>query len=353
MLDKVGFTEPQEAYSLVLPKGWRHESEIIWNGPGKDCAGTYKRFSAKSADGKYSFEIFPSLNYTWTTNPQTQQFYPNNSSASPFCTQRKPMDAEQYLRNIFAQELGNPEIIKVEPNGDVAVQMRQSSEEGMRELRQYGAGNIQIHPTAINAVVRWPSGTEGLVLLGVTIMEIVVPNNYTGSYDKSIITTVATRMVYKYPKGESEAAKNQFSVVMGSIRTNPMWNAAVKKFWKDARQQSHIVHVGKIKMMDEQTRQMGDAAIRRGNERLKSMDMDVRSWEQQQSSQDRMHTSFIKTIREVENYRDETGTYEMTSSYNSAWSRGDGNSFVMSNNPNFDPAFVFKDQNWKAMKKVE
>ena len=83
------------------------------------------------------------------------------------------------------------------------------------------------------------------------------------------------------------------------------------------------------------------------------MDTEMRTWEAKQSSQDKMHTDFIKTIREVENFRDETGKYEMVSGYNHAWSRGDGTSFVLSDNPDFDPAFVFKDQQWKQMKKVD
>ncbi len=66
-----------------------------------------------------------------------------------------------------------------------------------------------------------------------------------------------------------------------------------------------------------------------------------------------MHTEFIKTIREVENFRDETGKYEMSAGYDHVWSRGDGDNFLMSNNPNLDPSSVFKDQNWKQMKKVQ
>ncbi len=41
MLDRTGFTEPQEAYSLLLPKGWKTEGEIVWNNPGSSCAGTF------------------------------------------------------------------------------------------------------------------------------------------------------------------------------------------------------------------------------------------------------------------------------------------------------------------------
>jgi hypothetical protein len=43
----------------------------------------------------------------------------------------------------------------------------------------------------------------------------------------------------------------------------------------------------------------------------------------------------------------------MTSGYNHAWSRGNGTSFVLSNDPNFDAATTFNDQQWKPMAKVD
>ena len=144
-------------------------------------------------------------------------------------------------------------------------------------------------------------------------------------------------------------------MIMSSFRSNPAWNDAVNNFWRQARQQSHTVHVGKIAMMDAETKRIGEQAVRNGQDRLKAMDNQMRSWESSQASQDRMHTNFIKTIREVENYQDaSTGNkFEMSSGYNHAWSRGDGTNFVMSNSPNFNPASVFQDQNWKEMRKVQ
>jgi hypothetical protein len=353
MLDKTAFTTPQEAYSLLLPKGWGHEDEIIWNGPGTSCAGTFKRLKARSADGNYELEMLPDMLYMWNTNTEMMQFYQNNGGSSSNCTAREPMNAEQYLRNVFAGELGNPEIRKVEPNQNVVDQMKQMNEKTMSELRQYGAGQMQFYQTAVNADVHWPGGSDGWIVLGVSVLETVVPNVYNGTYSKIFTTQITKRTVFKYPAAEKEQAKIKFGAIMSSFRSNPAWNDAVMKFWKDVREKKHVAHVGKIQMMDEQTRQMGEQAIRSGQERLKNMDSQMRSWEQRQSSQDRMHTEFIKTIRGVENYRDETGKYEMASGYDHAWSRGDGNSFVLSNNPNFDPAFVFKDQNWKEMKKVQ
>ncbi len=79
----------------------------------------------------------------------------------------------------------------------------------------------------------------------------------------------------------------------------------------------------------------------------------MRNWEASQQSQDRMHTNFVKAIREVETYKDVTGTVELSSGYNHAWSRGDGSSFIMTDNPNFNPSSVFQDQQWKEMQKTE
>jgi len=352
ILDKAGFSEPQEAYSLLLPKGWQYQADIFWNQPGTSCSGTYGKLKANSSDNKYLLEMYPDKLYSWSSDQQINQFNQQHNNSSN-CSNREPIDAENFLRNIFVnEELGSPEIIKVTPNEEVVRQMQQMNEKSMRELQQYGAGQMQFSQTAVNAELKWPDNTEGLAILGVTIIETAVPNVYDGTYSKIFTTLVTKRTLFKYPAAEREQAKNQFSVIMSSIRSNPAWNDAVNKFWKDVRERKHVEHVGRIRIMDEQTRRMGEDAINKGNERLKTMDNDMRSWEASQSSQDRMHTNFIKTIREVENYRDETGKYEISSSYTNAWSRGDGTSFVMSNNPNFDPAFVFQDQRWKEMKKV-
>lgn len=96
----------------------------------------------------------------------------------------------------------------------------------------------------------------------------------------------------------------------------------------------------------------GAANTARHNERMGAMDQQMRSWEQQQSSQDRQHTQFVKAIREVETYNDgANGRVELSSGYDHAWSRGDG-SYILSNSPNFDPSSVFQDQAWKPMEQV-
>jgi len=47
IMDKVGFASPAEAFSLLLPRGWTNESDIVWNNPGQSCNGTFRWLKAK------------------------------------------------------------------------------------------------------------------------------------------------------------------------------------------------------------------------------------------------------------------------------------------------------------------
>jgi hypothetical protein len=82
------------------------------------------------------------------------------------------------------------------------------------------------------------------------------------------------------------------------------------------------------------------------------MDTSMRAWETQQSSQDRMHTAFVQSIREVETWQGGDGRVELSSGYGQAWSRGDG-TYIVSNSPSFDPRSAFLDQNWEELKRAE
>ena len=350
--DKTGFSQPVEAFSLLIPEKWEFSGEILWTPPRTTCAGTNARFKAKSINGKYSFELYPTIAWNFNTDPQASQFNQNTSSA--YCGYGELLDAEHYLRQMFGpNELGNPQIVEVKPNEAVTQEMRSKAEKSRQELMSYGASQVNIYPSSVYAKLKWNNGEEGIVMCGVTILEGVIPNIYNGTSGKIYTSTAMERILFKYPVGEGKRAANMLSVIMSSIRTNIAWKNSVDNFWLAARQQSNQEHIGRIRANDELTRQMGEAAIRKGQQNLNNMDNNIRSWEASQQSQDRMHTNFVKAIREVENYQDETGKIELSSGYNHAWSRSDGSSFIMSDNPNFDPSSVFQDQQWKEMKQVQ
>jgi len=349
VLDKVGFSQPVEAFSLLIPKNWKFDGGIMWNAPGTPCAGNNLGVKATSPDGKFIFEMLP--NYIWSFAPGQGQ---PNQQQGDYCSYGEPMNAEVYFKNVFVRnELGNPEVVSVKENPGGLRAMEENNMKARQELMQYGASQVNYYPSALYAKVKWSNGSEGIILCGVNITEIIVPNIYNGTSTKVYTTAASERVVFMYPASESDKAANMLSVIMGSIRTNTAWKNTVDNFWLGVRQKSHVANIGTIKMLDEQTRQIGANAIKKGQENLNNMDANMRNWEATQQSQDRIHTNFVKAIREVETYRDETGRIELNSGYNHAWSRSDGGSFIMSNNPNFDPSSVFQDQRWKEMKKVQ
>lgn len=85
---------------------------------------------------------------------------------------------------------------------------------------------------------------------------------------------------------------------------------------------------------------------------MNDMDSRMRSWEAQQGSQDRMHTAFVQTIREVQTWQGGDGRVELSSGYDQAWSRGDG-SYIVSNLPSFDPRAALQDQAWQELKRAD
>lgn len=352
IMDRNAFTQPVEAYSILLPKSWTTEGEVFWIPSNQACSGTNMSFRAQSPDGKYSLELLPYFLWSWSNNQQLMQFN-QTQQTSKYCSYGQPLDADQYLKQVFMQELKNPTITEVKPNNAVVEEMNSFNEKGRQELMRYGASQVNFRNTANVAKVKWNDGTEGIVLCGVGNIETVVPNVYDGTYSVSYTSSASQRVVFKYPAGKADEAEKIFTVILGSFRTNTIWKDAVNDYWKSVREKRNRDHIGRIKLMDEQTAAMGKAAIERGNQRLANMDNQLKSWEARQSSQDRMHTNFIKTIREVENYRDETGKIELSSGYNHAWSRSDGTSYIMTNSPNFDPSSVFQDQRWQEMKKVD
>lgn len=96
---------------------------------------------------------------------------------------------------------------------------------------------------------------------------MILTNIYNGSYDRQVTCQAAKRIVFRYPTGQKEQASKELSIIMGSYRSNPSWVAALNTFWKNVREKRHLEHVGRIKMMDFQTRAMGNRAIQNGKER--------------------------------------------------------------------------------------
>src|SRR4030095_2605745 len=150
-------------------------------------------------------------------------------------------------------------------------------------------------------------------------------------------------VLLRFPAARKAEATKLFGMVQSSFRQSPIWKQAKEQFLTQLGNMEPAGRIETIRLMGEQARAYAQAQNAASDRRM-------RDWENQQASQDQQHRTFVKTIREVETWKEAGGTVELSSGYSQAWSHGDG-SYILSNAPTFDPSSAFQDQRWQQMKR--
>ena len=362
-MDEQGFERPAEAFSVLLPRGWKTTGGVAWKGLDT-CRGEMisAGYSATSPDGAIRFETLPVHAWGSTTNPMMRQNM-LMQARNGGCQVAPPMDAAQYLREAFLpMALDGATIVEVTPNAEA----KQVADQKAMKIRQQLGPQTEIQNSAVTARLRWNDGSEGIALCQVLNIVAVMQDPYTGTVQRISTSTATERSYIRFPAARKQEAEQVLATLKTSYRTNPQWQQAIDGYFARLGQQETRQHHERMAAIDRQTQAntaahnqrmaniqaQGAANTARHNERMGNMDANLRTWEAQQSSNDRAHASFVKTIREVETYRDGGGTVELDSGFSQAWSRGDG-TYILSNSPGFDPSSVFQDQNWQEMKRAE
>ena len=367
-MDEAGFERPAEAFSVLLPRGWRHEGGIVWKGLQECRSETVSaRWGVSSPDGAIRFQSLPIHGWGWTSDPMMLQ-HMQAMQQQGGCEVGGPIDATQYMREVFAaRELQGATIVEVRANEAATRELQDQASRNMATLRQYsGGGQVNVQSDAVVARLRWDDGTEGIALVSVFNVITDMPNQFTGQVQRVTNSNASERSYIRFPAERRAEAEALLANLKSSYRTNPQWKEAIEGYFVRMRQQQDAIHHQRMAAIAEQTaanarahasrmadiQRQGEANTARFNQRMADMDTSMRSWETQQSSQDRMHTAFVQTIREVETWQGGDGTVELSSGYGQAWSRGDG-SYILSNSPSFDPRTVLQDQQWQELKRAD
>lgn len=365
-MDNMGFQQPAEAFSVLIPKGWEHEGGVVWKSL-QECRSEMVGAKVKisSPDGAIVFHSLQPHSWGWASDPMMMQNL-QMQAAQGGCGIGHDRTAEQYLREtLLPNELGGATITEVKQNHEAEQLIAQQGEKYRANARQYG-GDAELHPSAITARLKWSDGSEGIALVTVQNLNTTMQNPYTGGMQQIGMSTANERSWVRFPPARKAEAEQFLANLKSSMRTNPAWKEAVDNYFVELGRQQDRIHHQRMAAIDANTRAMtaahnqrmadiqaqGAANTARHNDRMAAMDNSMRSWEQQQASQDRQHTRFVQTIREVETWQGSNGAVELSSGYDQAWSRGDG-TYIMSNKPGFDPAAVFQDQNWTEMKRKD
>ena len=337
VIDPTGFAQPMEAYSILVPKGWKSQGGITWQ-VGHPCMTEVirNRVTATSPDGRFALNIYPSQQWDWWDDQMMlQAMYQNaENPLTRRCAIAQPMEAGQFLQGPLAQEMG-AEVVKVEPAEELTQVMLQQAAANNQAMRDAGV-QIEYRPSAALGELRYPDGSGGVALTSITVQVSWMPNYLTGGQSASYSSTCLQKVALKCPAGQEAEARKLLSTIMSSFRVNPEWQAGVSQMVRNV-----------AAMEQRETRKR--AQIQQETNAYIS-ELRQRTWEESQASRDRTAETWGQLLRGVETWNDEQGgRVELNAGYNEAWSRPDG-TYILSNDPLFDPNVVLK-ENWSKLKK--
>jgi hypothetical protein len=336
--DQNGFSQPVEAYSILLPKGWRIEGQVNWV-INTACAAeaVQNRVTATSPDGAFRLEVFPQRNWQWYDDPMLLQ---NAQAAAQFgnpgCPLARPYDAGEYLEQVFVPgDLRGAQLVSHQPNEQMVNIMRQEAQRA-NTLYQSSGVNLESRPSAQIGRVKWPDSRIGIVLCAVEQTVATMPNLLNGGNYASYQCRATVKTMLSAPAGREQEAEQILGTIVASVRINPEWQTAVQRVFNNIAQ-VELRETAKRAAIWRQT-QSEISAIQR------------RTWEDSQASRDRISEGWSQALRGVETWKEPGGgTIELSGGYNEAWSKGDG-TYILSNDPLFNPSVVFQ-EDWTRLEK--
>jgi hypothetical protein len=343
ILDEQGFDQPVEAMSVLLPRGWRTESSVRWRGLG-ECRGDIVtwQMTATSPDGAIRFVVLPTRTFVASQDAMTQQAMVA-ASRQGGCAVSAPFEARQYLENLARTELGASAVSDVRDDEALRPLLEKMVAQANATAQQYG-NRMRQSGSAVYGTLTWPDGARGLANVGVSVMETAA-TDYYGAPAGSATTMVFHQVYIRYPPEREAEVLRIFGTIVSSHRMNPVWVQAKESYLTKVGNAEHAGRMERIRLMGEQAAAYAKA-------QSEASDARMRDWERRQASSDASQARFIQTIREVETWKDASGSpVELSAGYSHGWSRPDG-SIILTNNSLFDPAVALQ-QNWERMEKVK
>lgn len=336
--DKQGFSQPIEVSSFVLPANWKVNGAVQWNGMSK-CIPEIVQVSlqATSSDGEYELNIFPVTQFDWSDDPVYLDAMQRGFNMHS-CNIAQPLDAEGYIRNGMA-----PYLKAQVKTANIITALQQQMDAGAAQMtqqaRQAGNNAYSHKGSAAEGVLQCSDGKEALAYC--TVMQTIVTLPGTqGQMANTFQCYVGMRIALKYKSGNETMARKIMSTLFSSTRMNPQWLNAVQNMYIKIGQNAQDETWKQVQISHAAQEEIGNNIIR--------------SWEANNKTTAATGTTntdgFGQYLRGVETYKDESGnTVELTSGYNNAWSKSDG-SYLLTNNPAFDPNVTFNEE-WKRLNK--
>lgn len=324
IVDRQGFEKPMVAFTMMVPAGWRYEGAVDWK-IGAKCANAYQpRLRAQAPDGSAAIELLPGEG--WGAN--------NFGPQSDGCPHGTSRNAQDYLKAWVQQYRPGARWIDYRPRPE-------RSHAGVQQSMAGGGFFKSWSETGQALIGYMQNGREMRESLAVSIM-----------FSHSQIAGVGGRMMqsisgqsygvlaWRAPEGQLDF--RQFDAVWQTLRRGEAWNARITAS-ENQMAQDNARTQARISQIQAQTSRDTLAEIaKRGQIRAQTRadisEMQNRGYAARDASSDRMQRDNIKTIREVETYREPRSgsVVELPNHYRHAWQLKDG-TYVLTDSQAFEP----------------
>ncbi len=322
VVDQAGFGQPMVAMTLEVPSNWTAQGGVDWD-QSVECPwnGPRMRWSAASSDGMYGAAILPELGWQVASRP-IDRFDP-----CPSAPMASPRDYLVFLANSTRTGVrivgyrDRPELVaaandyaKSQPAGPLGRSVHQAGELQIT----YQLRGHEMHESLVTGLTFTPLAGGAVAVNTQIALAVRAP---VGLYDADF----------------AEAVRKSMRLDEAWFKRRVQWSTAR---WQQARQRAaatinawHQRRMNEINLAGmtarHKIRMETISEIGRINNRIVA---------NTSATNDRIHRETIRSIQEVQPWRDpSTGqTVDLSIHYKHAWQLGDGRQFL-TDDPNFDP----------------
>lgn len=333
IMDTQGFGQTMIAAKVLIPKGWKTQGGVAWNTSKPGCgAPAVFGWSATSPDGQSSFELFP-----------TELWQASNSMGIQ-CQYGEFQDIRSYLTAYVMRRYPGARPGAYQPRPDFLDLQRQAIDAKTTMINSSGLGMRAWADAGELAFTFSNNGVEleGVVaatgmfylsqtynpLGGPPLMSLTGETNSTfaatgpkGAFDRKVAEAIRRSVKADGPWAEKYL---DFLVQLGGITTQGVRDRAAIAVAAGAAMTANTIAANKA---------AGERAVRN------SFADPAPVSQTGEAADDRMQRKRIDGLRGVETYEDPVygGTVKLDNTYDHAWRVNNADSYILTNDPNFNP----------------
>lgn len=321
IIDRQGFDKPLVASTIFVPAGWRAQGTVQWQQTNKCSSPHALVMSSAAPDDSAAIELLPGEG--WASN---------NSGAPTECPNANFADPQAYLQTWVQRNRPGARWLDYRARPDKSRPPQQSTWQG---------GGTQLAIEGGQALIGYTrNGRDTRETVAVITSIVQSQFNVVGRSMSSLQGQSHGVLTWRAPHGSLNF--RQFDAVWASLQPGPEWKSRIDAANAQMARENEATQRQVAQIRADTQRETMAHIARRGQimaqTRQEVADINNRTYQNTQASNDRMHRENVRTVREVNAYRDPrgSGVVELSSHYNHAWQLRDG-SYVLTDNPGFNP----------------